>query len=147
MASNSTRVASVLVVDDHPLTRQGITALLASEPDLNVVGQAGTLEEARRMAAELRPDLVLLDLYLPDGDSLGLLEDLRSQPDPPRVVVLTAHNDQDHIAAKAMRLGASGFVGKQVFGEEMLRILRDAVAGKHYLSAETIEKLIHRRRK
>jgi DNA-binding NarL/FixJ family response regulator len=142
---SAAQTAKVLVVDDHPMIRDGIKALLEAQPDFTVVGEAGTVHEARKLAQDLRPDLILLDLYLPDGDSLGLLEEVRSWAEPPKVLVLTSHNDQDDIAAQALRLGAGGFVNKAVFGEQLLKIVRDVLAGKTYLSPELIERLVRQR--
>ena len=137
--------ATVLVVDDHPMIRDGIKALLSGQPGLAVCGEAGTIAEARRLAQELKPNLILLDLHLSDGDCLELLEELRGWADPPRVLVLTAHNDQDQIASQALVLGASGFVNKRTFGDELLRIIRESLAGKTYLSPDMIARLVRQR--
>lgn len=139
-------VVTVLVVDDHPMIREGIKTLLSREPGFEVVGEAGTVAEARRLSQELWPGLILLDLYLPDGDSLGLLEEVRSRGEPPKVVILTTHDDSDDLAAQALRAGAGGFVNKAVFGEELVRIVRDVLAGKPYLSPAMIDRLVRRGR-
>jgi DNA-binding NarL/FixJ family response regulator len=137
--------ASVLLVDDHPLLRDGLKALLARDPGLSVAGEAATLAEARRLAAVLKPDLVLLDFDLPDGDSLALVEELRAIPDGPRVVVLCGRDDPSGADSIAIRLGASGFVSKRTDGDEVLKVVRDALGGRTYLSPEMIEKLLKRR--
>lgn len=130
----------MLLVDDHPMIREGIEGLLSREADFVVCGEAGTIAEAKRLALELRPALILLDLHLPDGDSLGLIEEIRGCADPPKALVLTAHSDQDQVAARALAAGASGFVNKATFGDELLRILRDSIAGKTYLGPGMIER-------
>jgi len=136
---------TVLLVDDHPLLRDGVRILLAREPSVSVCGEAGTLAEARRLVEELRPDLVLLDIDLPDGDSLAFVEELRSLPDPPMVVVLCGRDDPSGMDATALRLGASAFVSKRTDGDEVLRVVRDALGGKTYLSPEMIDRLLRRR--
>lgn len=137
--------AAVLLVDDHPLLRDGVRALLAREPRLGVVGEAGSIAEARRLVEAHRPDLVLLDVDLPDGDSLAFVEELRSLPDPPKVIVFCGRDDPGGMDATALRLGASGFVSKRTERDEVLRVIRDALGGKTYLSPEMIERLLRRR--
>ena len=144
-ARSTTEAKRVLVVDDHPLTREGIKNLLAGQADLTVCGEAGSLAEARALIEELGPDLILLDLHLPDGEGLTLLKEVRSRAEPPKVILLTAHNDQDDTARKALTLGAGGFVNKQLFGDQVLTIVRDVLAGKTYLSPDMIDRLVRRR--
>ena len=134
--------ATVLVVDDHPLTRDGLRNLLSAEADLDVRGEADTAAGARRLAGELRPDLVLLDLDLSDGDAFELLEDLRSLPEPPRVVVLAGNGRADGEAERALRLGASAFVSKRAYGDELLRVARSALAGRIVLGDDVISRLV-----
>ena len=136
---------SVLLVDDHPLLRNGVRAALSEVSELSVCGEAGSLAEARRLVAELRPDLVVLDIDLPDGDSLAFVEELRSLPSGPKVIVFCGRDDPSGMDAVAIRLGASAFVNKRADGEELLRVVRDALGGRTYLSTEMIERLLKRR--
>lgn len=139
------RQKSVVVVDAHPLHRQGVRQLLAAESGLLVCGEAGTLAEARRLTAELRPDLVLLDSELPDGDGLAFVDHLRSLPDAPKVVVLCGRGGPGGQDADALRRGASAFVSKRADGDELLRAIRTALGGRTYLGTEMIERLLRRR--
>jgi DNA-binding NarL/FixJ family response regulator len=143
--TQATAAATILIVDDHPLYRAGIRALLSAETDLSACGEAGTIAEARAQLDALRPDLVILDLGLPDGDGITLLEELRDRPDPPHVLLVTVRNDDDPVALDALRIGAAGFVNKRVFGDELLTIIRAVLAGRTYISPEMIERLLRRR--
>lgn len=134
--------ASVLIVDDHPLVRDGVRLLLAREPGLSVRGEAGTAAEARRLSAALRPDLVLLDLDLPDGDAFALLAELASLPGRPAVVALT---ERDGDAEKALRLGARGTASKAAPAAELLATARDVLAGRVVLTDDVIARLVRPR--
>jgi DNA-binding NarL/FixJ family response regulator len=116
----------IVVVDDHPLFREGTAALLAREPDLEVVGVAADLDSARAiLARDPRPDVVLLDVRLGDENGLAIIEELVALS---AVVVLTAYDYPQYVHS-AIRLGAAGFVGKSAPTEELLRAVRQAAAG------------------
>lgn len=145
LADGDGRQKSVVVADGHPLHRQGLRQLLATARGLLLCGEAGTLAEARRLTAELRPDLVLLDSELPDGDYLAFVEELRSRPDAPRVVVLCGRSDPGNTDADALRRGASAFVSKRTDGDELLRAICAALGGRTYLNSEMIDRMLRRR--
>ena len=136
---------SVLLVDEHPLLRYGVRAMLSREPSLTVCGEAGSLTEARRLVEELRPDLVLLDIELSDGDSLAFVEQLRALPDGPRVIVLCGRNEPNARDVEALQRGASGFVSKRNDSNELLRAVVAVLCGGTYLGTEVIERLLRRR--
>ena len=116
----------IVVVDDHPVFREGTAAILAREPDLTVVGVAADLDAARALLAhDLPPDVVLLDVRLGDENGLAIVEELAART---AVVVLTAYDYPQYLHA-AIRLGAAGFVGKSAPTEELLRAVRQAAAG------------------
>jgi len=126
----------VLLVDDHPVVRSGLAALLATEPGVTVVGAAASAEAALRLAAELRPDVVLCDLRLGDGpDGVAVTEALRRTPDGPPVLILTTY-DNDSDIVRAVLAGASGYLLKDAEPEAIVGGLRDAVAGRLVLSPE-----------
>lgn len=137
--------ATVLLVDDHPLLRDGLRSLLSRDHGLAVAGEAKTIAEARRLVAALAPEVVLLDFDLPDGDSLAFVKELRALPGGPKVVVLCGRDEPSGADAAALRLGASAFISKRADGAEVLRVIRDALGGKTYLSPEMIERLLRRR--
>lgn len=136
------RCVSILLVDDHPLTRDGLRLLLSDEPGLKVCGEAGTLETARLEAARLLPDLILLDLQLPDGSGLALLEEVRGWGNPPAVLVVSGCDECSAEAVEAFRLGAIGFIGKPTPGDGVLSAVRQAAAGQRVLPDALVLRLI-----
>jgi DNA-binding NarL/FixJ family response regulator len=121
-------VIRVLVVDDHPLFRDGLTGLLATVDDVEVVGSAGEGEAAVRLSAEVSPDVVLMDLNMPGLPGLEAIRRIVRLPDAPAVLVLTMVDDDDAVAA-AMRVGARGYLLKGAVQEEVLAALRTVAAG------------------
>ena len=115
----------VLLVDDHELIRNGLAAVIDLESDLDLVGTAGTVAEALAAVAELRPDVVVADLQLPDGTGLDIVRAVRRSGDATGLVVLTMHSGDDQIFA-AMEAGASGFVGKDAPAQELVSTVRHA---------------------
>ena len=118
----------VLVVDDHPLFRDGLTGLLATVGDVEVVGSAGEGEVAVRLSAELCPDVVLMDLNMPGLPGLEAIRRIVRLDDAPAVLVLTMVDDDDSVAA-AMQVGARGYLLKGAVQEEVLAALRTVAAG------------------
>ena len=119
---------SVLVVDDHPLFRDGLAGLLATVDDVEVVGSAGEGEVAVRLSAELSPDVVLMDLNMPGLPGLEAIRRIVRLPDAPAVLVLTMVDDDDSVAA-AMQVGARGYLLKGAVQEEVLAALRTVAGG------------------
>lgn len=130
-------MARILIVDDHPVVRAGLRAFLELQEDFEVVGEAGSLAEARRRAAETRPELVLLDLELPDGSGLTLISELARQT---RVLVLTSFLDEGKVR-RAMRLGASGYLLKHDGPAALLDKLRAAGRGEMPLDPRAVRLL------
>ena len=122
----------VVVVDDHTLIRQGIVGLLASQPDVQVVGEAGTAADALSAAIELQPDVVLMDVSMPGGSGLGATKQIRSACPAVRVLILTIHDREDYLY-EALRAGASGYVLKGADIQELLQAVRSAAKGDVYL--------------
>jgi DNA-binding NarL/FixJ family response regulator len=118
----------VLVVDDHPLFRDGLTGLLGTVPDVEVVAAVGNGEAAVREAARLFPDVVLMDLNMPGLPGLEAIRRLGRLRTPPAVLVLTMVDDDDSVAA-AMQVGARGYLLKGAVQEEVLAALRTVAAG------------------
>src|ERR1700726_651274 len=112
MAKNAKQSIRVLMADDHVIFRDGLRKLLDGEDDIAIVGEASNGNECIRMLTKLKPDILLLDLRMPDKDGLAVLEEVNFDTLPTRVVVLTAAED-DRDVVRAMRLGARGIVLKQ----------------------------------
>ncbi len=136
-------IADVLIVDDHPLLCSGLEQMMKLRPQLRLVGTAGDGETALQVAERLEPDLIVLDLNLPDMHGLKVLQTLRSRGSDARVVVFTVSNDQGDIAA-AMRLGADGYLLKDTEPEDMIAALDSAVRGQTTLSPKVQEFVLER---
>jgi DNA-binding NarL/FixJ family response regulator len=133
-------VSRVLVVDDHPLFRDGIVAALSGAPDLDVVGEAETVADAVRMVEETTPDVVLMDLNLPDGSGIDATRDLLDAHPEIRVLVMTMSSDDEAVVA-AMRSGARGYVVKGAGREEVLSAVRTVAQGGAVFSPQVAARL------
>jgi len=133
----------LLIVDDHEVVRLGLRTLLSQETDLEVVAEAGTAEEALVQIANHLPDVVVLDIQLPGRSGLEACSDIRRQFPDTKVVILTSH-DGETFAEQALRVGASGYVLKQVGNEELVRAVRAANKGEIALDTRTAGRVIVR---
>jgi DNA-binding NarL/FixJ family response regulator len=134
--------ARILIVDDHPLTRDALAALLGQH-GFDVVGQAGDGNEAIELARQLQPDLVLLDLGMPDLDGLGALPHLRDVAPECEVVMLTASGTEDNLLA-AIRGGAAGYLLKTEPPERIVEFLNGVAEGEAALSGAIARRLLER---
>jgi DNA-binding NarL/FixJ family response regulator len=123
----------VLVVDDHPLFRKGVVHALSGEPGIEVIGEAAGGEEALRLAQELLPDIVLLDVSMPGWDGLVTAERIATACPATAIVMLSASDDQDKLL-QAFKAGARGYVLKGVSVQELARVIHGAVAGEVQVS-------------
>jgi len=130
----------VVLVDDQALFRAGVRMLIASQPDMDVVGEAGDGREALDVIARTRPDVVLMDIRMPVMDGLTATAQLLAQPDPPRVVMLTTF-DLDESAARAIQQGASGFLLKDADPEFLLAAVRTVESGSSVIAASATREL------
>jgi len=122
----------IVLVDDHPLFRDGVEGVLQAEADFEVVGQGGSAEEAVRLATELLPDVMLLDVTMPGGGVSAAQQIARTCPFT-KIVMLTASEDEDDVTA-ALKAGACAYILKGVAARELVRILRSAWAGEVYVT-------------
>ena len=135
--------ARVVIVDDHEVLAASLAQVLDHEPDLDVIGSAGTLEKARVLLATESPDVVLLDHRLPDGDGVEAIPDLLALCPGASIVVLTA-TTADHVLVAAIEGGASGFVSKTRGLDEVTSAVRAAAAGESVISPEMLARLLPR---
>ncbi|MEV4595935.1 MULTISPECIES: response regulator transcription factor [Amycolatopsis] len=136
----------VLLVDDHELVRRGLRDLLGDEADIEVVAEAGGVEEALAVAMHVEPDVAVVDVRLGDGDGITLCRELRSKPNPPACLMLTAFDDEEAMVG-AIMAGASGYLLKQVRGQDVVNAVREVAAGHSLLdpvsTARVLDKLRH----
>jgi DNA-binding NarL/FixJ family response regulator len=128
-----TFVVRLLLVDDHVLFREGLISLIAPQPDLQVIGQAGSVQEAIDAARSLRPDIILMDFTLPDGTGLEATQATLVEQPGAKIVFLTVHEDDETLFA-AIRAGAVGFLFKNTRAAELLKRLRAVARGEAGIS-------------
>ncbi len=133
----------ILIADDHPVVRDGLAAMLATQPDFAVIATAGDGQEAVRLAAELKPDIVLLDLEMPELDGAQALARMRSASPGIRVLVFTAFDTDERILG-AVRAGAQGYLLKGAPREELFRAVRVVSQGGSLLQPVVASKLLQR---
>jgi DNA-binding NarL/FixJ family response regulator len=131
----------LLIVDDHAIFRQGLRALLDMEPDFTVIGEASRGDEAVMMVSEESPDVILLDLHLPDGSGANFCRDLRRVSPNSKVLILSAYDDDQEVSA-ALISGASGYVLKTVGGERLADNIRSVHRGEVLLAPSVAAKVV-----
>jgi DNA-binding NarL/FixJ family response regulator len=133
----------VLIVDDEPLVRQGLSTILDSDPRISVVGEAADGAEAVSAARALRPEVVCLDVRMPRVDGIRAAELLLALPDPPRVLVITTYQSDDYVLG-ALRAGATGFVLKRASADELVAAVHAVAAGDSLLYPAGVRDLVLR---
>lgn len=123
----------ILLVDDHAIIRDGLKALLQSSPDIQVVGAVGNGREAIHRVAEFAPDIVIMDVSMPDLNGIEAARLMRDKHPAVRVVMLSMHSDAEHVY-RALEAGAAGYLLKESAGEEVISAVRAAQLGRTYLS-------------
>ena len=132
----------VVIADDHDIVRRGLSVFLGGFDDLLLVGEAGTGRDAIRVCAEVQPDVILMDMMLPDMDGVAVTRAIRSQQPQVQVVMLTSSKDEALVQA-ALQAGAIGYMLKNISVLEMATTIRAAAAGKPMLSSEATQVLIN----
>ena len=132
---------SIILADDHPLFRQSIRNVLQTQPDFQVVAEASDGEEAVRLAVELQPDVVLMDITMPKLDGLEATRQIKASHPNIAVLVLTVHSDDQHIIG-ILEVGAAGYLTKNVFGKEVIHSIRSVLAGEMVLTKSIGQRLL-----
>jgi DNA-binding NarL/FixJ family response regulator len=125
-------VIRVIIADDHAVVRLGLRALVGSAPDIELVGEAEDGEQALRLCTSMRPDVVVMDLSMSGMDGLEATRRLIRRPDPPKVLALTMHEEEDYLIP-ALEAGASGYIVKAAAGSELLEAVRAVARGRTWV--------------
>jgi len=139
----STSISRILIVDDHPLLREGLTQRLQREPDLRVCGEAATAPAAIVAVETHKPDLVIVDISLPGRDGIELTKDLRARFPKMKILVLSLH-DESLYAERALRAGASGYLMKHETPEKLIAAVRSVLAGEFIVGNGALIQLLRR---
>lgn len=131
----------ILIVDDHPVMRMGLVQLINSKMDLDVCGEAGTAREAMERIEALAPDLVVLDLVLPDGHGLEVIKDIRARFDGVKTLVLSS-NDEFVYAERALKAGARGYVMKEAAAAHLVEAIHTILEGQIYVSPNVSQLIV-----
>jgi two-component system response regulator DevR len=136
----------LLVVDDHEVVRQGLVSMLGRREGFQVVGEAGTAADAVQMALKFQPDLVIMDVRLPDGSGIEACREIRSQLPATRVVILTSYPDEEAVFS-AIVAGASGYLLKQIRARDLVSAIEAVGRGESLLDPAVTEKVLERVRR
>ena len=137
------RKMQVLLVDDHPVVRDGLATIINHEQDLNVCGEAEDAYQALKAAAELRPDVVVVDVSLKDSDGIELTKSLKARYPELSVVVLSVH-DESLYAERALLAGAKAYLMKDAVSENIIKAIRTVLSGEIYVSNTISKKFLHK---
>jgi two-component system response regulator DevR len=140
------RPLSLMIVDDHEVVRQGLVALLGRRPEFQVVAEAGTVAEAVAAARRFRPDLIVMDVRLPDGSGIEACREIRAEMPDTRVVMLTSYPDEDAVLS-AIVAGASGYLLKQVRARDLVAGLEAVGRGESLLDPAVTGRVLERIRR
>lgn len=133
----------VVIADDHEVVRLGLRALIDSDPDMVVVSEAGTAKEAIKSVEKFKPDVLVLDIRLPDRSGLEVCREIRGRVPKMKVIILTTYMS-DSLVGEAIRVGANGYVLKEVGNEELLRVIHTAMQGETALDPRVTTRLTKR---
>ncbi|MFC1868265.1 response regulator [Thermodesulfobacteriota bacterium] len=136
-----TKKYRVIIAEDHAIVRDGLKALLVTEPDLEIVGEIEDGIKAVRSVAKLQPDLILMDLSMPRMNGLEATHEIRNSDPNVKILILTVHKNDEHILA-ALKAGANGYVLKEAKHSELIMAIRHVLEGKYYLSPGVSEIIV-----
>jgi len=132
---------SVLLVDDHPLFREGLKSLIARSAGFEVVGEAANAEDGLKQASSLQPDLVVMDISLPDGNGISVTRDIINRLPKIQVLIMSMHSKIDHIT-KAFQAGARGYVVKESAADRLIQALEAVSKGEYFLDTSLSSKVV-----
>jgi two-component system, NarL family, response regulator DevR len=141
MTEASAQAVRIFLLDDHEVVRRGIAELLAAEPGFEIVGEAGTVEQALPRVLAAKPDVAVLDARLPDGSGIDVCRDIRSALPTTYCLILTSYDDQDAVLA-AVLAGASGYVLKEVRTSGLIDAIRQAALGRSLIDPTVIAQVM-----
>ena len=141
MSSSKTDTKKVVIVDDHPIVRQGIASLLASEEDLVISGEADSAAAGITVIDKVQPDVVLVDISLKGADGLELIKSVRALDTDLPMLVMSMH-DENLYAERALRAGANGYVMKEEIADKIVDAIRSVMAGNIYVSEEIRQRIL-----
>jgi DNA-binding NarL/FixJ family response regulator len=127
------KTISVLLADDHAVVRQGLSSLLSAEPDIAVVGEASNGREAVQMTVQIRPDVVVMDLAMPQLNGVEAIRQLAAMGVKSRLLVLSSYSDDEYVQ-QLVGAGVSGYLTKQTAADNLIKAVREAARGNHYFS-------------
>ncbi len=133
--------ARIMIVDDHPIVREGLTLRISAQSDLTICGEAATEDDAVSLAEELCPDLLIVDISLGSGNGLEVIKRIRSVSPGIKMLVLSGFQESLY-AERALRAGAMGYLNKQESNEKLIEAIRTVLDGRRYISAELTQRLI-----
>ena len=132
---------SILIVDDHPLFREGLKAIIKRNPGYDVIGEAGNGREALKMTKKLKPDLALLDISLPDQSGIELIRDMLKLSTETRVIIISVYSKIDYII-KAFQAGARGYVAKESATDKLLQGIGSVLSGDYFMDTSVSQKVV-----
>jgi DNA-binding NarL/FixJ family response regulator len=143
-SEGSSQVARILIVDDHPMMRDGMATQISHEPGLSVCGQADDVEPALILASEQCPDLIIVDISLKTGHGIDLIKRLRDR-NPTVKILVSSMYDETMYAERSLQAGAMGYLNKQNAGETLITAIQTILKGKTYLSPEMTDRILKSR--
>ncbi len=133
----------VMLVDDHPVVREGLSAMLETQPDMEVVGEAGDGQEAVRLAKQLHPAVILMDLQMPKMGGVEAIQQIRKESETAEVIILTTYDSDEHIFS-GIEAGAKGYLLKGASRDDLFKAIRAASRGESLLEPAVASKLVDR---
>jgi DNA-binding NarL/FixJ family response regulator len=136
-----TQKKTILIIDDHPLFREGLKAIIVRNPGYDVIGEAASGREALKMIKKLKPDLALVDISLPDQSGIELISYIQHTSPQTQVIIISMHSKIDYIV-RAFRAGARGYITKESAPEKLQEAIRTVLNGDYFMDTSTCRKVI-----